>query len=228
MTPLGKGCYYAPKIFSTRLVCGRLKLIIYDLSSPCLPQTDVQGERYEIVCNGCDIECEGCTIKDEHFTPVCLDLLDHTQSKDGTATLETLVLDSGYWRATNSSWNILACFNEKACRGGVTGNPDYCLTGYQGPCEQHSNFHALSEEVAHCHCEVCARYNYCCSPNHNSFLSTNGKSPLRVKTFAALFHLVFYWAILCSNSPSASALVYVAPVLLNVISHSNAFQLYTS
>lgn len=71
------------------------------------------------------------------MTPVCEDLLDHASSLGGTAMLETLVLEAGYWRATNISMNILACYNRKACRGGVTGNPDYCATGYKGPCERH-------------------------------------------------------------------------------------------
>ena len=45
------------------------------------------------------------------------------------------MLEAGYWRTTNTSRNVLACFNEKACLGGVTGNPGYCSDGYEGPCE---------------------------------------------------------------------------------------------
>ena len=74
-------------------------------------------------------------VENDYKVPVCEDLFDHADSLDGTATLETLVLEAGYWRATTTSRDVLACFNEKACLGGVTGNPGYCSAGYEGPCE---------------------------------------------------------------------------------------------
>lgn len=104
-----------------------------------LPQTDDENYRYGIVCDGCDgsdVECEGCTIEDDHTIPVCSPLLEHTTSERGTATLERLVLNSGYWRATNTSRDILECFNKNACHGGVTGSKTYCSMGYEGPCER--------------------------------------------------------------------------------------------
>ena len=100
-------------------------------------QTAVNGDRFEIVCDGCNIECEGCNIEDNHTAPVCTDLLDHTDSQGGIATLETLILDPGYWRATNRSRIILACFHKEACNGGLTEDPEYCLKGYEGPCEKY-------------------------------------------------------------------------------------------
>lgn len=93
--------------------------------------------QYNTVCDGCDnIECENCKIKDGYSRPICSELLDHTDSRGGSARLETLVMEPGYWRATNTSKNILECFNMNACRGGVTGSSEYCLRGYGGPCEQ--------------------------------------------------------------------------------------------
>ena len=50
-------------------------------------------------------------------------------------TLDKLVIDPGYWRANESSTDILQCYNTNACLGGVTGSVGYCLEGYQGPCE---------------------------------------------------------------------------------------------
>ena len=100
-----------------------------------LPQTGVSDSRYEIVCDGCGEKCEGCIVDNGGKAPVCEDLLSHANNLDGTATLETLVLEAGYWRTTKTSRNVLACFNEKACLGGVTGNPGYCSAGYEGPCE---------------------------------------------------------------------------------------------
>ena len=94
------------------------------------------------MCNGCDEECEECNIECSRFIPVCTELLDHADSQGGTATLETLLVDEGFWRATNTSRNVLECFNTKACRGGVTGDRDYCMAGYEGPCEQDTVYFA--------------------------------------------------------------------------------------
>lgn len=102
-----------------------------------LPHTTVGDDRYDIVCHGCDIECEGCTIEDNHSISIYSAVFDQAQSEGGIATLETLVLDPGYWRATATSRDILECFNKLACRRGETRNPEYCLAGYEGPCKQH-------------------------------------------------------------------------------------------
>ena len=91
--------------------------------------------RYAVVCEGCGVDCQECILKNDTLRPVCEELPDHAQSRDGKATLKTLEVDPGYWRATSESRNILACYNEKACRGGVTGNQAYCLEGYEGPCK---------------------------------------------------------------------------------------------
>lgn len=122
------------------MVCDELILIFCDSTRPCFPQNAVADDRYRIVCDGCGVECKGCTITDCSSIPVCSELLDHADSQGGTATLETLLLYPGYWRATNTSRNIVACFNKRACAGGKTGNPEYCSAGYTGPCEQHWNY----------------------------------------------------------------------------------------
>ena len=61
--------------------------------------------------------------------------MPHATSDGGPVTLERVSIDKGYWRATNSSREVLACFNADACLGGLTGAADYCLEGYQGPCK---------------------------------------------------------------------------------------------
>ncbi|CAN0378106.1 unnamed protein product [Ascophyllum nodosum] len=90
---------------------------------------------YETVCNGCGAlsECSRCTTQDMNYVPACEEVFDHTDSQSGTATLETLVLEAGYWRATKTSRQVLACFNKDACDGGLTGDPNYCSAGYEGP-----------------------------------------------------------------------------------------------
>lgn len=77
--------------------------------------------------------CKGCAIQEKE--PICLEKLDHSSAAGGNATIESLSIDRGYWRATNTSVNILACYNVKACLGGVTEGKDYCSNGYKGPCQ---------------------------------------------------------------------------------------------
>ncbi|CAN0423513.1 unnamed protein product, partial [Ascophyllum nodosum] len=72
-------------------------------------------------------------VEDQDHTPVCTEVFDHADRQSGTATLETLVLEPGYWRATNTSRQVLACFNDHACLGGLTSHPGYCSPGYEGP-----------------------------------------------------------------------------------------------
>ncbi|CAM9792296.1 unnamed protein product, partial [Ectocarpus sp. 12 AP-2014] len=44
-----------------------------------------------------------------------------------------LNIDEGFWRATNESDSILACYNADACIGGQTGADSFCASGYKGP-----------------------------------------------------------------------------------------------
>ena len=69
------------------------------------------------------------------MAPVCTDAMGHAFSDGGTDTLEMLSIERGYWRATPSSEDVLACYNADACLGGVTGAAGYCLEGYEGPCK---------------------------------------------------------------------------------------------
>ncbi|CAN0089674.1 unnamed protein product [Ectocarpus fasciculatus] len=91
--------------------------------------------RFETVCLDCPDwdECSGCTIERGNVAPMCEAPLWHTSADNDGVTLETLHIDRGYWRATNESDNILACFNADACNGGQTGAHSFCASGYQGP-----------------------------------------------------------------------------------------------
>ncbi|CAN0196399.1 unnamed protein product [Ectocarpus sp. 12 AP-2014] len=89
----------------------------------------VDGDRYSDVCSGCE-ECSDCDVADSSEVPTCTITPDHAQSTGNT--IETLSVDRGYWRATPSSRNILACHNGDACLGGETGAADYCAEGYEG------------------------------------------------------------------------------------------------
>lgn len=91
--------------------------------------------RFEEVCNGCG-ECDGCEVDDEQLVPVCTVQMDHTESEGGDTTIQTLKLDSGYWRATNLSRIVRSCYNAEACAGGLTGTPTFCQPGYEGSCEE--------------------------------------------------------------------------------------------
>ena len=92
------------------------------------------GDRMTKVCDGCG-GCYGCAVEDANLVPVCSSQLEHTCSEGGDTTIETLEVNAGYWRATPTSPDVLACYNEDACLGGLTGSPGYCKEGYEGPCE---------------------------------------------------------------------------------------------
>ena len=69
------------------------------------------------------------------MVPICTEAMQHATSSGGSTTLETISINPGFWRATATSKEVLACYRDDACLGGVTGAPDYCLKGHQGPCE---------------------------------------------------------------------------------------------
>ncbi|CAN0479142.1 unnamed protein product [Ectocarpus sp. 12 AP-2014] len=66
-------------------------------------------------------------------TPACEAPLEHTSADEDGATLETLDIDEGFWRATNESEIILACYNADACIWGQTGADSFCAPGCKGP-----------------------------------------------------------------------------------------------
>ena len=97
-----------------------------------IPQTD---DPYETVCDGCQTACDRCSFDEPPLVPACSEVMEHAVSPGGVVTLEMLEIEPGYWRATETSTDILACYNEDACLGGVTGAAGNCLEGYEGPCE---------------------------------------------------------------------------------------------
>lgn len=90
---------------------------------------------FEAVCIGCPNVCEECHL--EENVPTCVSLseagVEHAYSTGGVITVEELVIQEGYWRATETSMNVLECYNRGSCLGGV-GSGD-CSLGYEGPCE---------------------------------------------------------------------------------------------
>lgn len=92
-----------------------------------------------MVCSGCPT-CLGCSFGDAKGVPTCTSLtqagVEHASSDGGTTTVKQLHIDKGYWRATSTSTNVKECFNTEACTGGMTGSSDFCLQGYEGPCER--------------------------------------------------------------------------------------------
>eukprot|EP00904_Undaria_pinnatifida_P008212 jgi/Undpi1/4520/HiC_scaffold_18.g07874.m1 len=92
---------------------------------------------YYSVCERCDLWSGDCPVEG-NGTQQCIAALANTKSTgidvDGVSiTLETLNISSGYWRATASTATIRPCWNDDACRGGMTGNAAYCADGYRGP-----------------------------------------------------------------------------------------------
>lgn len=50
-------------------------------------------------------------------------------------TVQTLVVEPGYFRHSLTSTDLKECFYEDACQGGVLLS-EYCASGYKGPCER--------------------------------------------------------------------------------------------
>lgn len=96
------------------------------------------SDTFSAVCKDCDGNCTGCSFG-SRVVPKCVLLsevnITNAKSDGGTTTLEELLIDGGFWRATSNSTEVLACYNKEACKGGVSGHPDYCSEGYEGPCE---------------------------------------------------------------------------------------------
>ena len=60
--------------------------------------------------------------------------MEHAYSPGGLTTLGMVWIEPGYWRATPSSLQVLACYNADACLGGLAEASGFCLEGYEGPC----------------------------------------------------------------------------------------------
>lgn len=105
----------------------------------CLPSQSSKADLLDTMCSGCaDVTCKNCQLGGgggQVMVPICTEVMPHTNSAGGEVTVETLSVSPGYWRATPSSRDVLACYNPDACRGGMTGSARYCLEGYEGPCE---------------------------------------------------------------------------------------------
>lgn len=115
-----------------------MSLYAQNLANIYFEQQEGISPRYEAVCLDCPgwDECSNCTIERGNVTPTCKASLEHTTASEPGVRLETLNIDEGYWRATNTSEKILACYNADACIGGVTGADSFCAPGYTGPCEE--------------------------------------------------------------------------------------------
>lgn len=93
-----------------------------------------QASAYLTACNDCpdEKECEECAVTNADTVQKCETLLAHVSSPNSDGTLESLNLARGYWRSSSTSKDILECYEEDACVGGVDG---YCELGYGGPCK---------------------------------------------------------------------------------------------
>ncbi|CAB1114887.1 unnamed protein product [Ectocarpus sp. CCAP 1310/34] len=107
-----------------------LNYTVRDTMLTCSLST-MSGDPLDEACSGCQATCDGCA--QPPAVPLCSDVIPDSRSDGGLVTLETLLIDPGYWMATNSSTEVLACYNVDACVGGITGATEYCVEGYEGP-----------------------------------------------------------------------------------------------
>ena len=75
--------------------------------------------------------------------------MEHATSSGGATTLQTVSIERGFWRATSTSTDVLACFRAEACLGGITGSSSYCRNGYEGPCEQSPGYFVTPRDTAY-------------------------------------------------------------------------------
>ena len=96
-------------------------------------------------CTGCfDEICARCLTESEDVIQgdgihidglaVCEETPPGATARSSGTTLETLVLDKGYYRTSNSSHVVLECYQTHACLGG-TAAESTCAVGFRGPCE---------------------------------------------------------------------------------------------
>ncbi|CAM9790810.1 unnamed protein product [Scytosiphon promiscuus] len=96
-----------------------------------------------------------------NLTSTCVAPLEHTTAEEAGATLGTLNITRGFWRATNKSDSILACFNADACSGGPTGAETFCAPGYKGPyCAVCENGYAPSLSYTCTRCSSSTRLGF--------------------------------------------------------------------
>ena len=109
-----------------------------------------QGDAFEIICDQCIVECDYCDVA--QLAPRCISAVEHSTSPGGIVTIEELEINQGYWRASNSSTKIFACYNADACVGGITGEEDFCANGYEGPCERrpYKPYTETPSQTGHC------------------------------------------------------------------------------
>ena len=115
--------------------CWRLFLSIKPLDSNFVRRSQ-SNNFFGVMCKGCGEKCDGCYFERSSETPVCAETMENSYSPGGLTTLDLVSINPGYWRATAFSEEVLACYNADACLGGLTGAPDFCLDGYEGPCKR--------------------------------------------------------------------------------------------
>jgi hypothetical protein len=70
-------------------------------------------------------------------------------------TVMNMELEPGFWRATNSSKEVLPCLNEDHCKGGAEPS-ELCSEGYEGPlCAVCMGDYAATGSGADMQCKAC-------------------------------------------------------------------------
>ena len=101
-----------------------------------MQEDDATSTRYGVVCAEClgAENCSNCTIASDKIPDGCQAAPDGTVAVAG-GTVETLEVEPGRFRATNTTTNIFSCYRDTSCLGGFTGDENFCAEGYTGPCE---------------------------------------------------------------------------------------------
>ncbi|CAM9198462.1 unnamed protein product [Ectocarpus sp. 12 AP-2014] len=110
--------------------------------------------RFEEVCSGCAPSCQeipaSVDMIDGGLVPACEMVMAGVDASGNGMNVSTLNLTRGYWRTSAESRNVLKCYQENACVGGVDTSR-YCEEGYQGA------------YCAVCDADFASGYQYSCS-----------------------------------------------------------------
>lgn len=73
-------------------------------------------------------------VRSNRTIPVCNKLPKGVETSASGTTLETLKVEVGYHRPSNTSHHVVKCHRRHSCLGG-NAVEEYCDAGYEGPCE---------------------------------------------------------------------------------------------
>eukprot|EP00904_Undaria_pinnatifida_P012520 jgi/Undpi1/8399/HiC_scaffold_25.g10867.m1 len=99
-------------------------------------EADFCSTCFDEVCARCSTGSGGILYREEveiDGLPVCEEVPSGATASSKGTTVETLSLEEGYYRTSNTSHAVLECYQKSACLGGIAVGDSSCASGYKGP-----------------------------------------------------------------------------------------------